>query len=101
MKPSVKGNMANQKYDAAQHMQRHLLIISDTKPSIETTRWREPTPNPFIKQTDRMISRERKINNENKILESRLNEIINEDRRSSTQEYAPGWRVGIGKIKPR
>lgn len=99
MKISLVGNLANQKYEASRNIERHLKITSgEINPTWETSRWRKGSADyHFQKQKGRMVEAERRINLDNQIMCERIGEIITEDRKGGTHEYAPGWRVGRGK----
>lgn len=99
MKSNLVGNLANQKYEATRNIERHVMITSgQIQATWETSRWRrEQNDYNFHKQKGRLVEAERRVNLDNNFLNERINEIVTEDRRTGTHEYAPGWRVGRGE----
>ncbi len=100
MKGNLQGNLANQKYEASRNIERHLKIISgEIQPTWETSRWRKYQADyTFHKQKGRMVVDERRVNIDNQFLSDRIHDIVTERRQEGTHQYAPGWRVGRGKI---
>ncbi len=95
---TLVGNIANQKYEAINHVKRHLEIIKTASPTRETARWRDPPPSfKFSKAKGRYIEDEKRISRENQFMNERLYDIVSENRRTNNHEHAPGWRVGGGK----
>lgn len=94
----AQGNLASLKYEAEKSLRDHLIVLTTTiSPSHETSRWREPHPDyHFEKQKGRLQAEENKTNLENSMINNRLEVIATEDRKHTTKEYAPGWRVGEG-----
>ena len=95
---TLVGNIANQKYEAVNHVKRHLEIIKYASPTRETSRWRDP-PNSFkfSKAKGRYVEAEKKLTRENELMNERLYDIVAENRRVNNHEHAPGWRVGSGE----
>jgi hypothetical protein len=75
-------------------------MITNAGPSNETSRWRDDDLEnyQFQKQKGRFLVQEKKINYDNTLMEERLKNIADENRKEKTHEYAPGFRVGSGKL---
>jgi hypothetical protein len=100
MKPALTctGNISNQKYEASKHVRQNFMNVVNATPSYETARWKDEQLDKyhFKKQKGHLVLKEKKINEENLIIDERLRGIYSEKRKERTQEYAPGLRVGIG-----
>eukprot|EP01039_Chlorochromonas_danica_P003965 gene3965-4337_t len=90
---TLEGNIANQKYEAARNIERHLDIIHNTNATSETTDWRKGKAYFFRKNEEGLIIQERKLNEENVLINDRLVKIQEEDRGKGVS-YAPGLQVG-------
>lgn len=97
--PSCTGNISNQKYEAAKLVRQHFMLVTTASPTYETSRWKNEQLDHyhFQKQKGKVLLGEKKINDENQFLDERLKAIYTENRKETTQEYAPGLRVGTGK----
>lgn len=96
---TLEGNIANQKYEAARNIERHLDIIHNTNATPETTDWRKGKAYFFRKNEEGLIIQERKLNEENVLINDRLVKIQDEDRGNGVS-YAPGLQVGKGNQPP-
>ena len=76
------------------------MMVTTASPSNETSRWRKEQLDHYVfeKQKGKPLIKEKKINDENLLIDERLRNIYNENRKEKTQEYAPGLRVGTGKL---
>lgn len=100
MKPAPAGNISNQKYEASKFVRQVFMNVTTATPTYETARWRDEQLDlyQFQRQKGKIILQEKKVNNENLLIDERLNDIYNENRKEKTKEYAPGLRVGPGKL---
>jgi hypothetical protein len=92
------GGIAMQKYEAYRNIAQHLSNINRTSPTQETSGWRVPRPGyAFGKQKGRLVQQEQVINRDNKFINSRLINIVGENRANIKSEgFSPGWRIGQG-----
>lgn len=91
---NLVGNIANQKYEASRNIERHIQIINHTSPSQETTRWKDSQPYYFTKQEGRLVVDEKRLNEDNLLMNQRLHNVAAENRTLQAHEHAPGWRAG-------
>jgi hypothetical protein len=97
--PTCTGNISNQKYEASKYVRKHFMMVTTASPSHETSRWKSEQLEKyhFQKQKGHLLLQEKRINDDNLLIDDRLKGIYGENRKERTKEFAPGLRVGIGK----
>ena len=98
-KVANQGNLQNQKYEAVANLTQFYAALQLAEPCRETSRWRGERQEVHRPKYDgKRRVKENNIVKSNLHLAEKMYDMVSEDRKKNSREYAPGLRIGPGNI---